>query len=61
MKAEIEVELRPFAVPDLVFQAKATHDPRAYKLAELSSETLEELCADFRLAVFQKAGKEYKA
>jgi hypothetical protein len=65
MKATIEVELQPFTVPDHVLAVakeglkqdgmKAT--PK-YILSDLSSETLDQMCKDFRNEIFRKAGKD---
>lgn len=64
MKASIEVELRPFTVPNYVLtvqpprlkQEGIVETPKL-SLSDLDSLTLERLCNDFREEVFTKAGK----
>ena len=58
------IELHPFSVPNFVRQIVAPgkredgwREAPAIPLYELSEETLEALCADFRRAVFEKAGR----
>lgn len=60
------IDIQPFDVPNFVrqvlpplsgsFQRK---ELPAIPLADLSVETLEALCSEFRSAVFQKAGKTH--
>lgn len=64
MKAIIEVALKPFTVPHFVLTEASPGSPQdgiqeapKYRLDELSSEVLEQLCAAFKKAVFEKAGK----
>lgn len=64
MSIEIRIQLKPFTVPNFVI-AEGRINPRqegfkklpSYPLSELSSETLDEMCAEFRRGVFAKAGK----
>lgn len=61
----IKVELQPFTVPNYVLvgsksglhQDGAWFDGLKYHISELSSETLSELCDEFRDAVFAKAAR----
>ena len=64
MKAKLEIELKPFAVPNFVLvertQSAIEHgveEPSTLHLSELDADTLDRLCYEFRVAVFQKAGK----
>jgi hypothetical protein len=65
MKASIEVELQPFTVPNYVLtvqpprpkQEGIVETPKL-ALPDLDSDTLNQLCRDFRNAVFEKAGKQ---
>lgn len=64
MKATIEVKIQPFQVPDFVLaetEAKLKQEGMVetpkYALSELSADTLEELCEEFKKSVFEKAGK----
>lgn len=62
---KLEIELLPFTVPNFV-QAKGKpgqrqdgfHPSPSYPLADLSDETLAEMCETFRREVFRKAGRE---
>lgn len=58
------IELHPFTVPNFARQVQPVgrredgwKETPAIPLAELSAETLEAMCAEFRRAVFEKAGK----
>jgi hypothetical protein len=58
------VELRPFTVPNYVLQVEPPRQRQdgfreapKYALADLDVETLDQLCWEFRRAVFEKAGK----
>jgi len=65
MKVQLEIEIKPFTVPNFVV---AVEEPKPRQegfkssegipLSALDSKTLDKLCEDFRDAVFQKAGKE---
>lgn len=64
MKTKIEVELQPFSVPNYVLTVQeprpkqdGIQETPKYHLSELSPETLDRLCDEFRDAVFEKAGK----
>lgn len=63
MKTQIEIDLKPFTVPNFVIAAndlKAREEGcenQSFPLAYLSSETLDQMCREFRDAVFEKAGK----
>ena len=65
MKVRIEIDLKPFTVPNFVVAVKTPgekqdgfNEGRSFALADLDSETLLELCNDFRDEVFKKAGRE---
>jgi hypothetical protein len=57
------VKLKPFQVPNFAIYPVATTSASSpdqtisIPLADLSPETLSEMCADFRAAVFAKTGK----
>lgn len=57
------IKLQPFTVPNYVraecspSSLNTKTEPTVYPLADLSVETLEELCVEFRKSVFEKAGK----
>ena len=61
-----EIELKPFNVPNFVIpvqkpkprQEGFTEAP-SIPLSELSVETLEKMCAQFRIDVMTKAGKTF--
>lgn len=65
MSVKIETELKPFPVPDFVYEQV---DPRPkqegfkelpkHALKDLSVETLDKLCDEFRQEVFRKANKQ---
>ena len=64
MKTIIEIELQPFTVPNFVLTVPKAGNRQdgfkevpKYSLSELSAETLDKLCMDFRSEVFRKAGK----
>lgn len=64
MKTKIEVELKPFQVPNYVLTVSTAdkwedgfREMPKYHLSELSANTLERLCEDFTREVFKKAGK----
>ncbi len=65
MKIQINVEIDPFSVPSYVV-AKGAPGKRedgfktapAIPLADLSPETLDQLCNDFRREVFNKAMRQ---
>lgn len=67
MKMSIEVEIAPFKVPSCVGsvipgnpfdEVSEFKHGRTYRLEELSAETLDALCAEFRVNVFKAAKKE---
>ena len=65
MKATIELELKPFNVPNYVLTAQKVGERQdgftetpVYKLEDLDVETLEPLCNEFRDSVFKKANKD---
>lgn len=51
-----EIKLQPFRTPNFVL-TDSPSDERSIPLKELSVETLDALCSQFRLDVFAKAGK----
>ena len=67
MKTKVEVELKPFDVPDYVhnvntdeaFVVKSSDlvTEKTFALGELDSHVLMKMCDDFRDSVFAKAGK----
>jgi len=64
MKVTIEVELRPFTVPNYVvlvgkpgLKQDGMKELPSYPLRDLDSESLDKLCGDFRAEVFRKAVK----
>lgn len=66
--ASISVQLRPFTVPNFVIPvSKPGQRQDGIKFAEgiplkdLNWETLNSMCADFRVAVFAKAGVEERS
>lgn len=59
-----EIQLQPFLVPNfarpispVVRREEGWKETPAIPLSELSVDTLEALCAEFRKSVFEKAGK----
>ena len=65
MKAKLEVELKPFQVPNFVIADRPARTREegvvfesAIPLSDISAETLEKLCDKFTDAVFAKAGKQ---
>lgn len=62
---KLNIELEPFSVPNYVL-VKQKAKPRQegypetpkYHLSELSPDTLDQLCNEFRDAVFEKAAKD---
>lgn len=64
MKVEIEVELKPFRVPDFAqidssqkLNQEGFTPMEYYPLSELTAEALESMCEEFTKSVFEKAGK----
>jgi len=62
------IELQPFSVPNFVRHVvrlgkrqDGFKESPAIPLSELSAETLENMCTEFRTSVFLKAGIEYTA
>ena len=55
MKTTVEVEIKPFIVPNFVVQVGEGEQP--FSLSLLSPDTLDKMCNEFRDAVFKKAGK----
>lgn len=65
MKATLEVELRPFTVPNFVIaepgigmKQDGLEGTRSYPLSDIDPITLDKLCRQFRTEIFKKAGKE---
>ncbi len=61
---EIKLKLRPFIVPNFVVTVQAPanrgdgyKEPVTYPLSALDSDTLGQLCDEFRRGVFAQAGK----
>ena len=64
MKANIEIDLKPFTVPNYVsvkqepgLKQDGLQEAKNYHVSELSVETLSKMCDVFRKDVFRKAGK----
>jgi len=64
MKTTIEVDLKPFPVPNFVMEnrPKAAHeaDPEGtlkFRLNDLDSKTLDDLCEQFKTGIFNISGK----
>lgn len=64
MSIKIDLELRPFEVPNYVSVNESPSarqegfiEGRKFHLSELDEETLSGLCDEFRAQVFAKAGK----
>lgn len=64
MKATLQVELQPFQTPNFVHavvkpgkREEGFKEAPCYPLSDLSAETLDRLCSNFRDEVFHKAGK----
>lgn len=61
MKAKIDIELEPFAIPHFVRQSENQRAPGAelavFPLSAIDAEAIEGLCDQFRKDVFAKAGK----
>ena len=65
MKAILQVELRPFQVPNFVravskpgLKQDGMQELPCYPLSDLDPLMLDKLCSEFRAEVFRKAGKE---
>jgi hypothetical protein len=57
MKVTIEVDLKPFNVPNFVREVDETDTSNGIALNKLSPLTLDKMCQDFRNEVFKKAKK----
>lgn len=64
MKASLEVELKPFNVPNFVIlkpevgkREDGMKEPISLPLSQLSAGTLEKMCEEFTREVFRKSGK----
>jgi len=57
MKIKIEVAVEPFITPNYVQIKNVCEGNRSVALSELDSDTLDQLCDDFRDSVFKKANK----
>lgn len=65
MKVTVEVELKPFIVPNYALQVSKSGkredgfiEDQKFHLSDLDPITLSNLCDEFRREVFRKAGKE---
>jgi len=60
VKSKIEVELKPFNIPNYAIMER--HEPgddeRSFPLSMIDANTLDRMCDAFRDAVFNKAGKQ---
>ena len=68
MKIQIEVEIKPFYVPDCVAllppvgeKAAGIMEARTVSLKDLDTKTLSRLCEDFTREVFNAADKQRPA
>lgn len=61
MKAKIDVELKPFLVPNFVILKSVDRDSRSLALGDLDAVTLDKLCEEFTREVFKKANKQRPA
>lgn len=64
MKINVSMEIKDFTVPNFVVPITALGERQdgitfsdGIPLSDLDSETLEQLCTNFRASVFKKAGK----
>jgi len=65
MSIKAEIELRPFTVPNFVLpvarvgkREEGFQESPSFALRELSAETIDKLCKQFRHDVFMKAEKQ---
>jgi len=65
MKAKLDVELKPFNVPNFVIigsllrpEGERDKFENGIAISNVSAEALEKLCEEFTDAVFKKAGKQ---
>ena len=56
MKASIELEIQPVAVPDTIRLAHAGCEPFQVKVNQLDAAVLSAIAEDFREQLFAKAG-----
>lgn len=63
-KLMLQIELQPFRVPNYVIavgnpgkREDGFQEAPKYPLSDLSAETLEQMCREFRAEVFRKADK----
>lgn len=63
--SKIEIELIPFRVPNCAIQKgfpgkrqDGLKEAKTYALSNLATDTLSEMCDEFRAEIFKKAGKE---
>lgn len=65
MKVKIEIDLQPFSVPNFVLTVpkRGRHEDELpkYALADLDSDTLFDLCAEFVSDIYKKADKRQPA
>lgn len=64
LKAKIELQVRPFTVPNFVIAENPNPDAAGeftkeggFPLSMIDANTLDRMCDEFRDAVFKKAGK----
>ena len=65
MKTSIEINLKPFYVPNFVIAIDPARpreegfvETRSFALSELDPVTLEKMCEAFTTGIFKKAGKQ---
>lgn len=57
IRVTMEVDLKPFEVPNFVQENIEEQGARTFPLSHLTAEALDVLCGQFRQDVFEKAGK----
>lgn len=62
MKINLEIEVRPFTVPNYVITIPKTggrnEETPKIAIADLDAVTLEKMCNEFRASIFKQAGKK---
>ena len=59
MKVKVEIDLKPFSLPNYVVAVDdGDGKDRSFPISVLDSATLDGMCEDFRVAMFKKAGKQ---
>lgn len=55
--ATVTIKLKPWIVPNFVYQSCTHALPPAISLSQVDAHTLADMCDAFRAGVFRKAGK----